>query len=639
MSPVVATTRRVLLLLLAAVILLATVPPSAASHESGRTLPLNDPVAVRAAAVVRTDEGLRGTTASVQVTAAQNGSGHIFMDTVPLTQVDMQGSARMAVRVAASITGLPRADHDFFFVIRSDSSIIGGPSAGAVLTVASVAAMKGWTVDDDVLMTGTVNPDGTVGAVGGIPEKARAAWEAGGRLFLYPEGQSNVTTSQGNRVHLPDWCPREIGIECQPVGEVSEAVRLVTGHAFRPTRPPGNVTDEAYKEQLRPLAHQLLDGANATIDEASAAREGTDLPPRLDIRMQDRLDEARQTRRQALQAWGDEKYYTTASRSFQATVQARGVLEVARAWAADDAQSHIRGRFDAADGRIEEVAGKADAADPQGLTQLQAVGAAQSRVLEARDQLQEARSTYSQGASTDAIVDAMDALAFALERAKTVEWWLRIGEGFAGGPTFPDERLGKAAQEVRTSAQESLSYARVLQQRNDGSGTSPTLQRAQELLDSSKRAQERGFLPAAIYDALQAEVWVSVGLSGQGLPAEELDERVNRSRDRAAVAIGESRDLGVEPILAVAYFEFAGELSNPTSQLAFFGFARTIAQSTGVLLDTGGEPRASRFVGPPAALTSPVVRADDLMAVFALSLSMGVGIALAATNPGRGGPG
>lgn len=606
---------------------------------------MSDPVTVRAAAVVRTDEGLRGTTADVQVTVAGNGSGHIFMDTVPLTQVDMQGSARLAVRVAHGLTGLDRDDFDHFFVVRSQSNIIGGPSAGAVLTVGTVAALKGWTVDDDVLMTGTVTPDGTVGAVGGIPEKAEAAWSAGARLFLYPQGQSNTTTGSGERVHLPTWCPDELGIECRPVAEVETAVRLMTGHAFRDPAPPGNVTDERYRQLLKPLAEDLLDRANRTVDDASAARAEADLPPELDVRLGERENEARQTRTDAVRAFADRKYYTTASRAFQATVQARGVLEVARAWTADDSSQHIRDRFQHADGRIRSVTEAAGGTTAQGLTELQAVGAAQSRAIEAREQLGEARALYTQGASNDAVVQAMDGLAFALERANTVEWWLEIGEAFRGGPSFPDERLERAAQEVRTSTRESLSYARVLLER-EGTPPSPALERAAELLQSSGTALERGFLPAAIYDALQAETWVSVALGSQGLSSRDLDEKVNRSREGAAVAIGDSRAVGVEPILAVAYFEFAGELDQRISQMAFYGFARTIAQSTGILLDTGGEPRASRFLGPPPELRSPVVRGDDLMGVFALSLVLGVGIALAATGSrpprsgrGRGGGG
>lgn len=629
---VVATTRRALLL--AAVMLLATVPPAAAGHGEGRNLPLSDPVTVRAAAVVRTDGGLEGTTADLQVTVARNGSGHIFMDTVPLTQVDMQGSARLAVRVAHGLTGLDRDDYDHFFVVRSESSIIGGPSAGATLTVGTVAALKGWSVDEDVLMTGTITPDGSVGAVGGIPEKARAAWAAGARLFLYPDGQSNTTTGAGERVHLPTWCQEEVGIRCRPVAEIGEAVRLMTGHEFREPEPPGNVTDERYRQLLRPLARELLDRANRTIDDASSARTEADLPPDLDLRLRERETQARQTRTDAVRSFHDRKYYTTASRAFQATVQARGVLEVAEAWMADRPNRHIEDRFQAADQRIVDVSDQAGSATAEGLSELQAVGAAQSRAIEARNQLQQARATYTQGASNNAIVQAMDALAFSLERANTVEWWLQIGEAFSGGPTFPDDRLERAAQEVRTSTRETLSYARVLLQR-DGSDPPPALQRASELLSSSGTAMERGFLPAAIYDALQAETWVSVALTAQGVTSEGMAEKVNRSRDRAGVAIAGSRAVGVEPILAVAYYEFAGELDQPVSQMAFYGFARTIAQSTGILIDTESEPRESRFLGPAPGLKSPVIRADDLLGVFAISLVLGVGIGLAATGPKR----
>src|SRR5438093_241096 len=97
--------------------------------------------------------------------------------------------APIGARGAAQITGRPLSNYDLFFVIRSGSTQIGGPSAGATLTVGAIAALEGWDVAPDVLMTGTINPDGSVGPVGGIPEKAQAAADAGVKRFLFPLGE------------------------------------------------------------------------------------------------------------------------------------------------------------------------------------------------------------------------------------------------------------------------------------------------------------------------------------------------------------------------------------------------------------------------------------------------------------------
>ena len=79
-------------------------------------------VTVFAPAVAQTATGYRGVISTITVTIQSNGSGRVFVDTLPLTQIDMQGSARLAVTVA---NGLVRGDanskvdpdmYDYFFV-------------------------------------------------------------------------------------------------------------------------------------------------------------------------------------------------------------------------------------------------------------------------------------------------------------------------------------------------------------------------------------------------------------------------------------------------------------------------------------------------------------------------------------------
>jgi PDZ domain-containing protein len=82
-----------------------------------------------------------------------------------------------------------RASYDFpidvSFGIDED---IGGPSAGlmfslAVYDVLTEGSMTGGQV---VAGTGTINPDGTVGPIGGIDQKIAGARDADADLFLVP---------------------------------------------------------------------------------------------------------------------------------------------------------------------------------------------------------------------------------------------------------------------------------------------------------------------------------------------------------------------------------------------------------------------------------------------------------------------
>ncbi|AFU57479.1 putative archaeal serine protease [Candidatus Nitrososphaera gargensis Ga9.2] len=129
----------------------------------------------------------------------RDGRGLVLVNTEIPTGVDFQTSARTAVKVAQSMTGADLSRKDVIFSIKakgenstaSDLQAVDGPSAGAAMTVLLAAELgNNAELKQDVLMTGTINPDGTVGLVGGVPEKAVAAGQYGAKIFLVPSGQA-----------------------------------------------------------------------------------------------------------------------------------------------------------------------------------------------------------------------------------------------------------------------------------------------------------------------------------------------------------------------------------------------------------------------------------------------------------------
>ena len=75
--------------------------------------------------------------------------------------------------------------------VRINTQSIGGPSAGLAFTLALINALSPGDVTGGhpVAVTGTMNPDGTVGQVGGIPQKAITAQRSGVAAMLVPVGQ------------------------------------------------------------------------------------------------------------------------------------------------------------------------------------------------------------------------------------------------------------------------------------------------------------------------------------------------------------------------------------------------------------------------------------------------------------------
>jgi hypothetical protein len=93
-----------------------------------------------------------------------------------------------------------------------DRSIrVDGPSAGAAIAIAIYACLHGKQVDNQVLITGTIRPNATIGWVGSVEEKAIAARDWGARLLLVPRGQ---------RVNVQ-------GIEIVEVSDLREALAYV----------------------------------------------------------------------------------------------------------------------------------------------------------------------------------------------------------------------------------------------------------------------------------------------------------------------------------------------------------------------------------------------------------------------------
>lgn len=176
----------------------------------------------------RPDTGVGGTT-DVDITVRPDDQGRFTLNSEQ-TDVGNTGEEWKASQWAGSVFGIlaAGADPGKVAVDFTVSDEIDGPSAGAFMTVGVAAAINGDPIDDSVSMTGTINPDGSIGPVGGIPEKLKGAKDAGKRKVLIPAGQrvsaSETTGAQVDVVELG----QSLGLEVEEVGDVNDAYREVT---------------------------------------------------------------------------------------------------------------------------------------------------------------------------------------------------------------------------------------------------------------------------------------------------------------------------------------------------------------------------------------------------------------------------
>lgn len=144
---------------------------------------------------------------------------------------------RAAIWQAAIVAALQR--HDDMSGVELTIHLRGqmdGPSAGGILCLALLSLIDERTLPSDLAMTGTVLPDGTIGQVGGVPQKLHAAAARGCRRVIIPSflrfHHDLATKTQVDVRKLAT----DLGLTLCPAESIEEAYRIVHGLAPSNTR-------------------------------------------------------------------------------------------------------------------------------------------------------------------------------------------------------------------------------------------------------------------------------------------------------------------------------------------------------------------------------------------------------------------
>src|SRR6056297_190792 len=108
-----------------------------------------------------------GDTANLEL-SVKAGSGRVFINSFPFTREDTQVSVRFAKNVACNFLEINCDKLDFFYSIDVKSSSVGGPSAGAAITILTISVLSNNKLDEGTVITGTINSGGIVGPVSGL---------------------------------------------------------------------------------------------------------------------------------------------------------------------------------------------------------------------------------------------------------------------------------------------------------------------------------------------------------------------------------------------------------------------------------------------------------------------------------------
>lgn len=136
--------------------------------------------------------------------------------------------------VASQLLGKDLTDFTFS---ATSGGYIDGASASGLMTAGFLAGMTGTPVDPTATMTGIINPDGTIGPVGGIPEKFLGSIAKGKKRLGYPIGMRKAKSeATGELVDLVELAKAH-GAEAIEIADVHDAYKLLTHKALPETLP------------------------------------------------------------------------------------------------------------------------------------------------------------------------------------------------------------------------------------------------------------------------------------------------------------------------------------------------------------------------------------------------------------------
>jgi len=570
------------LILIFFITIILVMPLNVASQSFDYTVTVNAPA-------VATDENgnYYGVISEMSVSVSE-GDGSIFVETWPLSEIDTQASSRLAASVASEIAGVDIFQYNFYYSITSSSSVIGGPSAGGILTVATVAALNGWETDPTVMMTGMINPDGTIGPVGGIYQKAEAASEFGIETFLVPEGQSIVTYGEA-QIDLTTYAPENWGMEVKEITDILDAVYEFTGMEYERGDFSGDISiDTSFFSG--DVAIEIEDTISLK-ERVTTSFESSSISSAILSDLQGYIDSADGRLADAQEAIDEGRYYTAMSFIFQSRISYTYVDYALAYIESEDDMAVMNDLFEDAESFITLVNGevKDKATDIRGYTSLETFSAAQERAFEALEYLDEAKLFLAQGREPEALYD----LAFAMERARTCQFWLEICNRYSDGDTIEIGQLRTDAEVILNDANLTLIYASDLMSSNT------LLNDAIGLLDSAFEEFSDENYAAALFNAIESKTRASVAIELYSAGDEIIESRVGRAKENAAIAIEEQISNGITPVLSMSYYEFAtvfeedGELINA---IIYYKYSKGIATAFKYLTgEAGGGPAITPY--------------------------------------------
>jgi uncharacterized protein len=540
---------------------------------------------------VTDDEAQHGSTADLYL-RIEPGEGAIYIDSFPLTKVDTQSSVRYANQIACDLLQEDCDRYDFFYTIRANSGLVGGPSAGAAIAVLTAAMLDDQDVDQRIAMTGTINSGGIVGPVAGIIGKVDGARQAKITTVLVPallsyddlhkrETQNSTDLSRDNTTRdyrvmtgrIDALSTREVAVI--GVSTIEEALTIITGKNY--TRDYAPITPPAeYTERMRTVSDELC-------------LQGDEFLTTLGARGIMYNDTYNYTAR--IEAMDAARSYSRASLCFSrnielATLLFGNVTNATRVEAYDELRRELATLLK--ETREREITT---------ITDLETYAIVRERLLEAEQLLDD----------TERDDPNPRLVAYAQERMRSARIWSAFF-GIPGTPVDLDTKyLERACLAKLAEADERVNYVRIY--------VPDAVDDAQELLDVA-RGYSRNEPILCIFSASKAKAQANLLAGAITVGKDGVDGLIQQKLAADRIVLAKQAEKGFFPIIGYSYTQYAEDLraTTPYSALTFAEYALELST-----LDLYF-PKEESWHLPPGLL--------DMLLVFGSGACFGFGLAL-----------
>jgi len=522
--------KRVQLFLFLFLSILALFPLSAlAAHQPQYHLKL--------LAVQESSQGYLGSDADVYL-ELQEGSGRVFLETYPLTKMDTQISTRFAKEIACAHFKLDCSNYDFIFTIKSKSSIIGGPSAGAAIAALTTIAVLDLPYDENIAITGTVNSGGIIGPVGGVKEKIEAASQTGLKTVLIAQGTALHTDDDSNQtLDLILYGKETLGINVMEVNDLDEVILKLTGV---------DLNHKSVQLTEDPTYKTIIQGLQRTLCQRTEKIE-SELGQRNILLDANITPIILQKKGQADNATLQGDYYSAASYCFGVNIQ----LKTYYYQHEDLTVEEMEGLFSLLEGKLKTTDQKLAQQTIETIADLQTTMIVKERLQDVREQMAE----FKENQDIQSPEELAGLIAYAEERYFSAQSWMQFFSMDGKKFIVDAEMLENTCRRKVSEAEEWHQYVNLF---IDDFATSSIADKIQ----TAKAAQNRTEYELCLITASQAKADANAILSSIGVSEDSVDAFIENKRLAAERVIAENSAESIFPILGYSYYRYANSLKH-----------------------------------------------------------------------------